>query len=206
MRRVLVTLTVTILGLNLVSVGLGQAAQEPPKADTGGKLELPRQPSGPRPAEETTQPRGYLGILVDDGPVAGRGVRVLRVNRGSPAEKAGLLADDLITALGGVRVRQLSEAAPIFQQVPPGAVLTIEFLRGDQRKTIDVTFGRRPEELPLPAPSLKPPGPPSKAPPAPAPAPPDDVRGLIEALLRRIEELERRVEALERPQGTKEKR
>src|SRR5207249_8846688 len=43
--------------------------------------------------------RGYLGVVTDDGQDKGRGVRVIEVVKGSPAEEAGLKVGDLITAI-----------------------------------------------------------------------------------------------------------
>ncbi len=111
------------------------APKATPSAPTE-KAEGKAEPAGegkaemiPPPAPVPAAARGHLGVTVDDVDDRGRGVRILRVQPGSPAEKAGLRAQDLITGLGGVRVRQLRDAAMILKQVPPGGALTVEVLR-----------------------------------------------------------------------------
>jgi predicted metalloprotease with PDZ domain len=142
--------------------------------------------------------RGYLGVVADDREDRGRGVRVIRVHPGSPAEKAGLKAGDLIVDLGSIRIRQLSDAAGVLEQVAPDGVLAFEVLRGEKRLRMDVKFGPWPADKPASAAGAK------KEPARPATAPSVELspqmsdRQLLEKLLQRIEELERRVEALER--------
>lgn len=175
----------------------GQTAENQNNSEKQGKPAKPKT-EPPQPLE-----RGYLGVAVDDREDRGQGVRVIRVHPGSPAEKAGLKSGDLIVALGGVRVRQMSDAGPILEQIPPGATLSMELLRGTQTVRLDVRFGRRPESLP-----------PDTAPPKLAADPPQPEKPLtavkpvlvepltdqqrIEALERRVEMLERRLEELER--------
>src|SRR5438552_8280298 len=57
-----------------------------------------------KPAE-----RGFLGVNTDDRQDKGRGVRVMEVVKGSPAEEAGLKVGDLITAIADKPVRQTSD-------------------------------------------------------------------------------------------------
>jgi len=161
-------------------------------------------------APAQNRPRGYLGAVVDDLRDRGRGVRVVQVIVGGPAEKAGLRQGDLITGVGGIRVRQMDEFAGILEEVAPGDSLTFEVSRAENRLKIDVEFGARaggdrkePPPLVLPAPPGKP-QPPEAKPPRSADAPPGvtpppiDDRSRIESLERRIEQLQRRIEQLER--------
>ena len=191
----------------------------------------PRPAASPRPAEP--QEPGYLGVLADDKDDRGRGVRVLKVVPGGPAEKAGLKPQDLITRVGGVPIRQMTELAAILQQMAPGATLSFEVLRGDGKQDLSVVFGRRPpEQRPSPpkepraeTPPLSAAGPPPSAPaleipPAEGPAIPGapplaagappadhpvDAHAEIERLLHRIEQLEKRVDELERATSEKKK-
>jgi hypothetical protein len=176
-------------------------------------LPAPPKAEGPSPAAGTE--RGYLGAVVDDREDRGRGVRIVRIIPGGPAEKAGLGKGDLITGVGGVRVRQIAEFAGALEQVVPGNTLTFEVLRGVERQKIDVVFGVRPgPKFPEPTPGdprapldlrppekmAAPPTPqPSKAVPAlKAPQAPTDDRARMQLLERRLEHLERRIEQLER--------
>ena len=88
----------------------------------------------------------YLGIRADDQKDRGRGVRVLDVNRGSPADKAGLRRQDLITAVAGVRVRQMTDMADILDTFVPGQGVDFDLLRegGSERAAGDIgrTSGR----------------------------------------------------------------
>ena len=159
--------------------------------EKGAATEKPAAPKAP------PEP-GYLGALLDDREDRGRGVRVLRVNPGSPAQKAGLQQGDLITALSGIRTRQLSEVADILGQFPPESEVTFFVRRGEAAQLINVTLGHRPAGA-QPAP----PPPKTPAPPAPImlpepslPAVDPAVRAHIDALQRRIEALERDVQAL----------
>ena len=137
--------------------------------------------------------RGYLGVVADDKNDRGRGVRILEVLPGGPADKGQLKADDLITALGGVQIRQMSEMAAILEDVPPGGKIAFEVLRGRQKQTVEVTLGQPPPADQRRFEHLRPPA----AAEGPADRPPGDP-DRIAALRRRIEQLEQRVAELER--------
>jgi len=230
MKRLVAVAAVMLLWLHVSPPASAQSAlkrleelirsQRPGAAAAGkeGARGAPAKPSEPQPAKPTGE-QGYLGVVADDRQDRGRGVRILEVRPGTPAEKAGLKAQDLITGLGGIRVRQMDDMAAILEQMQPGDVLEFELLRGEASRKVEVTFGRRPapkpgsfeqlltpppeletspparEKIPLPAPPSEPVAPKPTLPP-PSNDAPDD-RALLEALQRRIEELERRVEQLE---------
>jgi hypothetical protein len=63
--------------------------------------------------------RAYVGAVVDDVNDRGRGVRVLVVRPGGPAERAGVRPRDLIVGAGGTRVRQLSELTAVVERASP---------------------------------------------------------------------------------------
>ena len=86
-----------------------------PKADSAAAPTKPPESPAPPKAAATQPPHepqepGYLGVLADDKDDRGRGVRVLKVVPGGPADQAGLKPQDLITRLGGVPVRQMTRA------------------------------------------------------------------------------------------------
>ena len=180
------------------AVGAVELAQAAARGE--GKRQEAEPPQGAAAPE-----RGYLGATADDREDRGRGVRIVRIIPGSPAQQAGLQPGDLVTGLGGVRVRQISDMAAILQDVAPGNLLTFEILRGKEAKRIDVTFGRRgapdkratvPEHPPAarPAEEVAP-----VAPPPPVKAgPPLDDHARLEILERRIQQLENRIRELER--------
>ena len=207
---------------------LEEMIRQPKAAATAAPAKAPESPGSPKPAAtqlpDGPQEPGYLGLTADDKDDRGRGVRILIVVPGGPADKAGLKPQDLITRVGGVPIRQLTELAAISQQMSPGATLSFEVLRGDRQQELPVVFGRRPpeprrappKEARAEAPPVSAAGPPPAAPsleipplegpaipgapPAPAANSPAgaDARAEIDRLLRRIEQLEKRVDQLER--------
>ncbi len=83
------------------------------------------------------RPRGYLGVTVDDWPVAsyqwGRQPEcagVVGVDRGSPAAAAGLRKDDLIQSMDGELVRSSAEFFRRLRQRPVGETLVLGLKRG----------------------------------------------------------------------------
>jgi hypothetical protein len=139
-------------------------------------------------------------MVADDQKDRGRGVRIVEVYRGGPADKAGIRKQDLITAIGGIRVRQMTDMADMLDTFMPGQSVDFELLRGGrlvklraamaerpgtaaQRWSTGEQAGGLPEPIPLP---------PGEAIPKPA----ESAR--IEQLQRRVDELERRVAELER--------
>ena len=166
------------------------------------------QPDGP--VGDATQgaaadrQRGYLGAVADDNKDRGRGVRILEIRPGTPAEKAGLRPKDLVTGLAGIRIRQMADMADVLELYTPGDSLEFEILRNGQTSKIKVTLGRRPDTVPAPPPVVpvqppahvvEPPVGPKLSDPV---VPPADDTTLVEKLQRRIEQLERRVAELER--------
>lgn len=102
----------------------------------------PRRTS-PHPTPAGREP-GYLGATVDDRNDRGKGVRVVQVRAGSPADRAGLKAGDLITGVASLRVREMADLAAVLEQAPAGARLTFQILRNDKQRRVDVVLSRRP--------------------------------------------------------------
>ncbi len=151
-------------------------------------------------------------MVADDREDRGRGVRVVEVYRGGPADKAGIRKQDLITAVGGVRVRQMTDMTDMLDTFMPGQGVDFELLRDGRLVKLRATMAERPlagerpggppEAIPLP-PGEAIPQPPEPGlgrevvPPGPV-APPPSESARIEQLQRRVEDLERRVAELER--------
>ncbi|MGA2033535.1 MAG: PDZ domain-containing protein [Thermoguttaceae bacterium] len=179
----------------------GQAGAAP-----AAPLPLGQIPAGARPAAA----RPYLGATVDDRDDRGRGVRVMDVRPGGPADRAGLKVRDLIVGAGGVRVRQLSDLTATVELLSAGDKLPLEIDRNGQPQSVAVTLGQRDAAgaplpgttAPAPIPPIPPPPetivPPGSLPAGPAFGKPAGDAARIEQLERRVEELERRVEQLER--------
>jgi len=182
-----------------------QRVATPGAEKTEGAEPPPILQTEPSNAKEAAK-AAYLGVVADDQKDRGRGVRVLDVHRGSPAEKAGLKKQDLITSAAGTRVRQMNDLAEILESLKPGQKAEFEIQRDGKKEKIEVTIGERPalnpsafpapEAVPLPKgePMVEPQEPPElKMPGAPA-----DSATRIERLERRVGELEGRVAELQR--------
>lgn len=103
-------------------------------------------------------PRGYLGIAMNELPgpevkalkIDGGAIKVGEVIEGEAADKAGIVVGDVIVA---VNKEPLSRFEPVrhFRQLvadlEPGAEVTLEVIRDDQRRPIRVTLGKRPMNL-----------------------------------------------------------
>ncbi len=104
-------------------------------------------------------PRGYLGIGLEELPgpqlkalnIDGGAIVVKHLEPGEAAEKAGLNAGDII-----VRVNQQSLSTwktkrhflQLIVDIAPGSSVTLDVIRGDERRQLAVTVGKRPKNLP----------------------------------------------------------
>jgi hypothetical protein len=144
-------------------------------AEPGNPPPAPAPPPAPQTPENRPAP-GYLGVMADDRHDRGRGVRILDVYRGSPAEKAGLHKQDLVTGVGDFHVRQMDDLAEVLVLYAPGETVELTLLRGNAPLKVRVTLGtpppgkstasNPPEVIPAPTaqgapgqPFLLPPGP-----------------------------------------------
>jgi S1-C subfamily serine protease len=90
-----------------------------------------------------------------------RGVLVVDVRPGSPADRAGLrggnqqvvvdgvsyvLGGDIVTRADGDRVVSPDDLRKLVRSGDPGDVVTLEIHRGDSKRTVEVTLGRQPVE------------------------------------------------------------
>jgi S1-C subfamily serine protease len=89
------------------------------------------------------------------------GALIASVRPGSPAAKAGLrggdqqvvvdgvsyvLGGDIVTRADGERVAAPDDLSSIVMAKKPGDALTLEIRRGDSKRTVSVTLGRRPSD------------------------------------------------------------
>lgn len=98
--------------------------------------------------ESGSPPRGFLGITAQPVPVPAAvaasygeaGLLLTDIERGSPAEAAGLLPGDILLAVDGAR-GDLRLVAAGLKGMRPGASLQFELLRGGVLRQLDVVPG-----------------------------------------------------------------
>ncbi len=198
-RTLLASVPLAIVALMLVPTAPGQSELERldrqirQRNDSSVAATPPATPqpafpimSGARMGGPVAREPVYLGMAVDDRYDRSRGVRVVAVHPGGPAERAGLRPQDLITAVHGVPVRQMADLSEVLATFAPGQATSFDIVRGNQPKALQVTFGRRPTQPraaiatpPPPVPQL---GAQSHAGPQPTQAPPTAAMGQPEAV------------------------
>jgi uncharacterized protein YndB with AHSA1/START domain len=108
--------------------------------ETGIDLRIARQP--------------FLGIQLDlltperaekENIAAERGIYVLDTVEGSGARAAGLGQGDVIVSLGGAETFGFQELGAALRQHSASDVVDVEMVRGQERKTVQVTLGNRPQ-------------------------------------------------------------
>ncbi len=96
--------------------------------------------------------RGYIGVVIQDvsddiadsfGLDRPRGALVSQVEKGGPADKAGLKAGDVITAVDGQQIEDSGELPFLIGRVKPGKSAKLDVLRDGKAKPITVTVGEQ---------------------------------------------------------------
>jgi len=100
--------------------------------------------------------RGYLGVSVSDlTPELAQGFRVAESTKGAvvqnvvpnaPGAKAGLQPGDIVVSLNGKPVETSSQLTRGVASVQPGGKVTLTVLRNGQKKDVQVTLAKRPDE------------------------------------------------------------
>lgn len=103
--------------------------------------------------------RGWLGVKIqtvtDDiaeslGLKKEGGALVLEINKGSPAEKAGIKIGDVITRFDGQEVAAMRRLPRIVAGTGIGKKVPVEIFRAGESKTVEVTLGELKEEAEKP--------------------------------------------------------
>jgi membrane-associated protease RseP (regulator of RpoE activity) len=90
----------------------------------------------------TPREPGYLGLMADEN--GGRGLRVVGVRPGSPAEAAGLRAGDVLLELERRPLRSLDDLGTIMRFRGPGDSLGLTFERDGKRHVVTARLIARP--------------------------------------------------------------
>ena len=139
------------------SVGIGfavpinTAKELLPQLREGENIE--RAYLGVRMADVTEDLAGELDLPVDAGAL------LQLVEEDGPADKAGLRAGDteaadqlvtggdIIVAIDGKKTNSSEDVAAIVAGKQPGDTIRIEYYRGDDKRSVEVKLGERPEQL-----------------------------------------------------------
>jgi serine protease Do len=99
--------------------------------------------------------RGRIGVVIQEvsrdlatsfGLERARGALVNSVEKGSPADKAGVEASDIILAFDGKQVESSSDLPRIVGSTRPGSQASVEVWRKGTRRTLSVTVGELQED------------------------------------------------------------
>ena len=117
------------------SVGIGFAIPANTVKEVLPQLERGAQPEHP-----------YLGVST--APAQDGGAQVGQLTAGGPAEKAGIQAGDVIIQVGGEHVQDPADVATAIENNKPGDKVDVKVERNGSERTIQVTLGQRPDQLP----------------------------------------------------------
>lgn len=89
--------------------------------------------------------RGYLGVGLQPVNVTDhqKGLIVLSVEQGGPADKAGLLVGDILLSLGGKTVTDTGDVQTALESVAVGQAIEAALLRGGAARQVTITVGER---------------------------------------------------------------
>ena len=99
--------------------------------------------------------RGRIGVVIQEvtkelaesfGLPKAAGALVNSVEKGGPAEKAGIQASDVILKFDNKEVDNSSDLPRIVAATRPGAKVTVQIWRKGERKDLTITVGETPEE------------------------------------------------------------
>jgi serine protease Do len=83
----------------------------------------------------------YLGVQLDED---SRHCRIAGVDKGSPAEKAGLKADDVVISFNKQKVEDFEDLITLIGQCTPGKTVPIKVRRGKKILDLEVVIGKHP--------------------------------------------------------------
>jgi len=75
-----------------------------------------------------------------------RGVVLESVAPNTPASRAGLQANDIVVAMDGKAINNFPTLLRFLTVNPPGAKVTVEYFRGTEKRSAEITLGERPDQ------------------------------------------------------------
>jgi membrane-associated protease RseP (regulator of RpoE activity) len=105
-----------------------------------------------KPTPTTGAKQAYMGVDLEPLPHAlasqlpgvlpkGQGVLIGFVEKGSPAEKAGMQADDVLLSFNKTDVYSPDQLIKVVRETKPGTTVVVGLVRGGKATTADVTIG-----------------------------------------------------------------
>jgi serine protease DegQ len=88
--------------------------------------------------------RGYLGVSTEPAPRGRRGAMIVAVQRGGPADRAGLSPGDVVKKLGERDIQEPRDLVGATLELEPGNRVAVQVVRDGRRETVEVELGRRP--------------------------------------------------------------
>jgi len=88
----------------------------------------------------------YIGVVVSNSiedAETPSGALIKTVEKGSPADKAGLIADDIITMVNNKKIKSSDGLADIVDSSEPGDILTLTVYRQNETFETNVTVGEQ---------------------------------------------------------------
>jgi putative serine protease PepD len=117
------------------SVGIGFAVPANTVREVLPQLERGATPEHP-----------YLGLSTTA--VSGGGAQVQQATAGGPAQRAGLEPGDVVTRVDGDTVQSPDDVAAAIDDNQPGDEIDVTVRRGGDERTVTVTLGKRPAQVP----------------------------------------------------------
>jgi predicted metalloprotease with PDZ domain len=106
--------------------------------------QAPRNFDSRRGEEAQAAEPGYLGVIGDDRGESGRGVRIRKIDRASPADEGMLKEGDLIYKINDQPIRNGRDMHRVMSRIPAGSSVKFYVDREGSQKERDVTLGERP--------------------------------------------------------------
>jgi C-terminal processing protease CtpA/Prc len=108
-----------------------------------------------QPEEKTRKAQGWLGVSIQDvtekiakkhNLKSEEGAYISDVTEDSPAESAGFQKGDVVVEFDGKAIHDADDLSKSVRKLSPGTKAKAEVIRKGERKTIEVTVGKRPRE------------------------------------------------------------
>ena len=88
--------------------------------------------------------RGYLGVSTEPPSRGRKGATIVAIQRGGPADRAGLAPGDVVVQLGDREIQEPRDLVGATLELEPGNRVPVQILRDGRRETREVELGRRP--------------------------------------------------------------